>query len=220
MKRLTEQTGLSPWRNGGRIAMAGAKTSVKDRILQTALPLFAAQGFRATGIDRIIATSGVAKASFYRHFPSKDDLILACLERWHVSHFAALKVRAEEGDAKGRPLAVFDVLAVLAGEDAFRGDLLITAMVEFGQAQRAIADLVDSARQQMRDWFETLLSDAGFADLAEGLSYEWLLLYEGAMVGRLRGGDEAPARRARASAERSLQQIQLKRLLSKTLPVG
>jgi len=200
--------------------MAGAKTSVKDRILQTALPLFAAQGFRATGIDRIIAVSGVAKASFYRHFPSKDDLILACLERWHVSHFAALKIRVDAAEVKARPLAVFDALAVLAAENAFRGDLLIAVMVEFGQGQAASAELVRSARRQLREWFEQLLAEADFSDMAEVLSHEWLLLYEGAMVGALHPDEEPAARRARSAAERSLQQIQLKRLLSKTLPVG
>ncbi|UDF04914.1 TetR/AcrR family transcriptional regulator [Asticcacaulis sp. AND118] len=197
--------------------MSGAKTGVKDRILQTALPLFAGQGFRATGIDRIIADSAVAKASFYRHFPSKDDLILACLERWHISHFAALKMAVEDVEVKSRPLALFDVLPEVV-EASLRGDLLITATVEFGNARPAIADMVASARRQVREWFEVLLGEAGYADLAEGLSHEWLLLYEGAMVGSLRETPAHASRWARANAERSLQQIQLKRLLSKTLP--
>lgn len=200
--------------------MAGAKTSVKDRILQTALPLFASQGFRATGIDRIIAVSGVAKASFYRHFPSKDALILACLERWHVSHFAALKMRVETAEVRTRPLAVFEAMAVLPAEDAFRGDLLIAVMVEFGSGHAAFADLVRSARRQLCEWFEQLLTDADFTDMAAVLSQEWLLLYEGAMVGALHPEEEPAALRARSAAERSLQQIQLKRLLSKTLPQG
>ncbi|ESQ79097.1 TetR/AcrR family transcriptional regulator [Asticcacaulis sp. YBE204] len=191
------------------------KPGVKDRILQTALPLFAASGFKATGIDRIIAASGVAKASFYRHFPSKDDLVLACLEGWHVSQFAALKMKVEESDDKSRPLAVFEVLA---GDNGFRGDLLITALIELGEDKAAVTAMVALARRQMREWFEALLRAADFADMAEVLSHEWLLLYEGAMIATVRAPQEHPARRARAAAERSLQQIQLKRLLSKTLP--
>lgn len=194
------------------------KPGVRERILQTALPLFTASGFRATGIDRIIAASGVAKASFYRHFPSKDDLVLACLEGWHVSQFAALKIRVEESDDKARPLAVFDALAALAGERQFRGDLLITALIEMGEDKTAVTAMVALARRQMREWFEVLLRAADFADMAEVLSHEWLLLYEGAMIAAVRSPQEQPARRARAAAERSLQQIQLKRLLSKTLP--
>ncbi|MCA1936953.1 TetR/AcrR family transcriptional regulator [Asticcacaulis sp.] len=197
--------------------MAGTKTGVRDRIVQTALPLFATQGFRATGIDRIIADSAVAKASFYRHFPSKDDLILACLERWHISHFAALKIAVEAGEVKSRPLSLFDALPQVS-EATMRGDLLITATVEFGSAKPAIADVVAAARHQLREWFETLLGEAGYADMADSLSHEWLLLYEGAMIGSLRETPQQAARCARANAERSLQQIQLKRLLSKTLP--
>ncbi|MDC7684855.1 helix-turn-helix domain containing protein [Asticcacaulis sp. BYS171W] len=194
------------------------KTGVRDRILHTALPLFVASGFKATGIDRIIAASGVAKASFYRHFPSKDDLVLACLEGWHVSQFAALKMKVEASDDKARPLAVFDALAAQAADRAFRGDLLITALIELGDDKAAVTAMVALARRQMREWFEGLLTAADFADMAEVLSHEWLLLYEGAMVAGVRAPQEHPARRARAAAERSLQQIQLKRLLSKTLP--
>jgi AcrR family transcriptional regulator len=197
--------------------MAGTKTGVRDRILQTALPLFITQGFRATGIDRIIAESAVAKASFYRHFPSKDDLILACLERGHISHFAALKIAVEAVEVKSRPLSLFDVLPDVS-EATMRGDLLITATVEFGTAKPAIADVVAAARRQLREWFDALLTEAGYADMAETLSHEWLLLYEGAMIGALRQTPAQAARWARANAERSLQQIQLKRLLSKTLP--
>lgn len=197
--------------------MAGTKTGVRDRIVRTALPLFAMQGFRATGIDRIIADSAVAKASFYRHFPSKDDLILACLERWHISHFAALKIAVEAGEVKSRPLSLFDSLPQVS-EATLRGDLLITATVEFGSGKPAIADVVAAARHQLREWFETLLGEAGYADMADSLSHEWLLLYEGAMIGALRETTQQAARCARANAERSLQQIQLKRLLSKTLP--
>lgn len=197
--------------------MAGTKTGVRDRIVQTALPLFATQGFRATGIDRIIADSAVAKASFYRHFPSKDDLILACLERWHISHFAALKIAVDESEVKARPLSLFDALPQVA-DATLRGDLLITAMVEFAATKPAIADVVAAARRQLRDWFDALLGEAGYADMAETLSHEWLLLYEGAMIGALRETPAQAARCARANAERSLQQIQLKRLLSKTLP--
>jgi len=57
--------------------------SARDRILETAQRLFYRHGIRAVGVDRIIAESGVAKMSFYRHFPSKRDLVIAFLERRH-----------------------------------------------------------------------------------------------------------------------------------------
>jgi AcrR family transcriptional regulator len=57
--------------------------SARDRILRTAHDLFYADGLRATGIDRVIAEAGVTKVTFYRHFPSKNDLILAYLNLRH-----------------------------------------------------------------------------------------------------------------------------------------
>lgn len=193
------------------------KATVRERIVETALPLFCAQGFRATGIDKIIAASGVAKASFYRHFPSKDDLVLATLAQWHAGQFLALKASTEKADEKTRPLAVFDALAKLMDEPAFRGCLLNTALMELGGEARVRA-LVGVAKSEMRVWFEEGLAAAGFADMAEALSHEWLMLYDGAMITAVRDGNDMAAKRARATAERSLQQIQLKRLLSKTLP--
>ena len=65
-----------------------AQPSARDHILDTAKRLFYRDGFRATGIDRIVAESGVAKMSLYRHFPSKDDLIAAFLD-WRHAHWTA-----------------------------------------------------------------------------------------------------------------------------------
>eukprot|EP01036_Dinobryon_divergens_P021358 gene21358-29320_t len=58
-----------------------ARASARDRILAAAGPLFYRDGYRAVGVDRVITMSGVAKATFYKHFPAKDDLIIAWLDR-------------------------------------------------------------------------------------------------------------------------------------------
>ncbi len=58
--------------------------SARDRILAVAGPLFYREGYRGVGVDRVIAEAGVAKATFYRHFPAKDDLIIACIDRAEV----------------------------------------------------------------------------------------------------------------------------------------
>jgi AcrR family transcriptional regulator len=63
------------------LVTAGKPLSARDRILQVAGPLFYREGYRAIGIDRVIAEADVAKATFYKHFPSKDDLIVACIAR-------------------------------------------------------------------------------------------------------------------------------------------
>lgn len=192
-----------------------SQISVKDRIVGTALELFYAHGLRATGIDRIIRESGVAKASFYRHFPSKDLLIAEVLRHWHEADFAALRQAVEVVEPKQRPLEIFTVLAGRAQAEGYRGCALNNAVAELADRSHAGFARVVEAKAEIRQWFETLLSEAGFADLAAELSQEWLLLYDGALTVALRQPEAG--RVAYVTAERVLQQIQLKRLLSKRL---
>jgi AcrR family transcriptional regulator len=110
--------------------------SARERILDTARSLFYRDGLRATGIDRIIAESGVAKMSLYRHFPSKNDLIAAFLD-WRHTHW--MEWFAGSVDAR---LAATPELAVLAdalgewfGQDDFRGCAFINAVAETGAGE-------------------------------------------------------------------------------------
>ena len=89
--------------------MTSHSASAHDRILLTAHDLFYRNGIRATGIDRVIAESGVAKQTFYRHFPSKNDLIRAYLDyrhqRWMAWFTEALSRHGQNASAIGRALA-------------------------------------------------------------------------------------------------------------------
>jgi AcrR family transcriptional regulator len=110
-----------------------AQASARDRILDTAKRLFYRDGLRATGIDRIVAESGVAKMSLYRHFASKDDLIAAFLD-WRHDHWTSWFTAAVEARlARHEGLAaVADVLGEWFGQDDFRGCAFINAVAETG----------------------------------------------------------------------------------------
>jgi AcrR family transcriptional regulator len=110
-----------------------AQPSARDRILDTAKRLFYRDGFRATGIDRIVAESGVAKMSLYRHFPSKDDLIAAFLD-WRHAHWTSWFTAAVEARLarKAELAAVADALGEWFGQDDFRGCAFINAAAETG----------------------------------------------------------------------------------------
>ncbi len=106
--------------------------SAKDRILTTALRLFYRDGIRATGIDKIIAESGVAKMSFYRHFPSKNDLIRAFLEARHEIWMGQFRAAVERRFAEEGFAAIARALSEWFGEPDFRGCAFINTVAETG----------------------------------------------------------------------------------------
>jgi AcrR family transcriptional regulator len=122
----------------------------RDRILLTAHDLFYREGIRATGIDRVIAESGVTKVTFYRHFPSKNDLVLAFLAyrhaRW-MNWFTEALARHGAGRGKGLD-ALVPALAEWFGDAGYRGCAFIHSVGELGGA---LPEVVDIARQHKDD---------------------------------------------------------------------
>src|SRR5690242_13103389 len=112
----------------------GTRAGARDRILDTAYDLFSRHGIRAVGVDRIIAESGVAKMSLYRHFPSKDDLVIAFLdtrhERW-AEAWLATELERRTDTPTGRLLAMFDLLGEWFAREDFEGCSFVKVMLEF-----------------------------------------------------------------------------------------
>lgn len=117
-------------------APGAAVPSPRDRILTSAHDLFYCDGIRATGIDGVIAASGVAKATFYRHFPSKDDLILAFLDHRHARWMAWFTdaLRRHGGGGVHGIDALVPALAEWFGAAGYRGCAFINSVTELGAA--------------------------------------------------------------------------------------
>jgi len=132
--------------SSSRAASPGAPPSPYDRILRTAHDLFYRDGIRATGIDRVIADSGVAKLTFYRQFASKDDLIRAFLEfrheRWMAWFTGAL---ARHGNGPG---ALVPTLREWLASADFRGCAFLNSVGELGGT---MPDVVEIARRHKAD---------------------------------------------------------------------
>ena len=131
----------------------------RERILVTAHELFYRDGLRATGIDRLIAESGVAKLTFYRHFPSKDDLIRTFLDyrhqRWMAWFVDAL---GRHGAAPGGGLAPLqEAMAEWFGDPAFRGCAFINAVAEVGATLPGVVQIAQRHKQDMRQVIAELL---------------------------------------------------------------
>jgi AcrR family transcriptional regulator len=176
----------------------GGRDSGRERVLETAYELFSRHGTRAVGVDRIIAESGVAKMTLYRNFASKDDLILAFLERreerWTREWLQATVERRAETPAQ-RLLAIFDTFAEWFARDDFEGCSFINVMLEIDDPGSPVRR--ESVRQlsEIRGFIGGLAKDAGIDDV-DGFARQWHILMKGCIVAAAEG-DRLAAARAR-----------------------
>jgi len=175
-------------------AAAAERTSAaRQRILDTAFRLFYARGIRAVGVDLIIAESGVAKATFYKHFPAKDDLVVAYLDKVDVIWTGQLTSAAEAaGPAPAEQLVgMFDALASACHREGYRGCAFINAAAE-SQPGTAVHDRTVAHKAAVRAWVRDLAEAAGAADPASLARSLTLLLDGGLASGSLDAGPDAP----------------------------
>ncbi|GID30257.1 TetR/AcrR family transcriptional regulator [Paractinoplanes brasiliensis] len=158
------------------------KASARDRLLAAADELFYAEGVHTVGIDRVIERAGVAKASLYSTFGSKEELVRAYLEGRHKVRRTRLLAGLENyDDPRDRLLGVFDVLADLAGTPGFRGCAFYNASAE-SPTGGPVEEVSNANRAWTRGLFFELSRDAGARDPA-ALADQLVVLYDGAMVG-------------------------------------
>jgi AcrR family transcriptional regulator len=157
------------------------KPSARERLLAAADELFYAEGVHTVGIDRIIERAGVAKASLYSCFGSKDELVRAYLEGRHEIRRSRLLAGLERyADPADRLLGVFDVLGELAGTAGFRGCAFYNASAESGPGG-PVEEVSAASRAWTRGMFTELARDAGAHDPI-ALAEQLVILYDGAMV--------------------------------------
>jgi AcrR family transcriptional regulator len=177
------------------------QTDARERILEAAYELFSRNGIRAVGIDAIIERSGVARMTLYRHFGSKDALVLAFLarreERW-TKDWLQREVHERATDPAERLLAIFDVFDDWFQREDFEGCSFINVLLEIGdrrhELNRASADYLARIRAFVTD----LAAQAGVAD-PDALAHKWHILMKGSIVAAGEG-DRQAARRAREVA--------------------
>ena len=173
-------------------------TPVRERILSAAYALFSRHGIRAVGIDAIIRESGVAKMTLYRHFPSKDDLVLAFLgQRETLWTTAWLRAEVERRASKPRDrlLAIFDVFSEWFNVPGFEGCSFINVMLETSDQQSPIRKASVECLARIRGFLQELAAAAGVRDSAD-FAAKWHILMKGSIVAAAEGDIDA-ARRAR-----------------------
>jgi AcrR family transcriptional regulator len=172
----------------------------RERILETASGLFYARGIRAVGVDLIIAESGVAKATFYKHFPAKDDLVVAYLDKvdtiWSAQLHSAARAAGE--DPGEQLVGMFDALASACRREGYRGCAFINAAAESVPGTPVHRRTVEH-KDSVRDWVRDLATEAGAVDPA-GLARTLTLLLDGGLADGALSADPRVADDAKESA--------------------
>jgi AcrR family transcriptional regulator len=156
--------------------------TARERLLSAADELFYQEGVHRVGIDRVIERAGVAKASLYSAFGSKEELVLAYLKARADRRVARVMARvARYDEPRDQILGVFDVLAERVAEPGFRGCAFVRASSEGAPEDSKVSEVCRAARAWTRQLFVKLAHDFGAAD-PERLGQQLVLLYDGVLV--------------------------------------
>jgi AcrR family transcriptional regulator len=177
----------------------------RERLVATAVDLFYRNGFGAVGIDRVIATAGVTKTTFYKHFEGKDDLMVAAVQRrdeWESQAWDRA-VRKLAGDDPARQLlAMLDVMDLWFNDPDFHGCMFMNTAAEFPNPHDPVHQAAAAHRRRSRDHYRNLAQAAGAdATAAETFADCFTALIEGALVLRQTQGRNDAARVVRPAVE-------------------
>lgn len=178
-----------------------ASSSKRQVIVDTAYALFKRHGFHATGIDRIIADAGVAKMTMYRHFPTKDALIVEVLQK-RADRFERQLDDLDAGlsTSGDKVLQIFGWYERWFATADFHGCVFQHALAEFGDRENPIHKAASTQKSRLRDRVEHILSGALSHPAAGRLAMALVLLLEGATLLAQMGQGDRAIREARAAA--------------------
>jgi AcrR family transcriptional regulator len=183
-------------------AEEGRRSSVGERILATADELFYREGIRAVGIQRVIDEAGIAKASLYAHYASKDDLVAACMERRGQAARAAMvaALDAAPDNPRAKLLALFDYQRQAVGDAAFRGCPVMKTHTELTEPDHPARRITAAHRQSLLELFARLVKEAGLRS-PDYVAGALIVLFDGAVATTVVDGDPNATRYARLAAE-------------------
>jgi AcrR family transcriptional regulator len=188
------------------VEAASTQPGARERILETAYELFSRKGVRGVGVDEVIDRAGVAKATLYRHFASKDDLVVAFLERreqrW-TRDWVEAEARRRGSTPEEQLLAIFEAFDEWFRRDDFEGCSFINVLLELHPehpANRASVRHLGNIRSIVR----RLAEEAGLRDPGS-FAHSWHILMKGSIVAAGEGDVEA-AQRARSLAQLLIEQ--------------
>jgi AcrR family transcriptional regulator len=187
---------FGPMATAAQPAAAQPRPDARKRILETAYDLFSRRGIRAVGIDEVIERADVAKATLYRHFPSKDALALAFLElreeRW-TRDWVEAEARRLGNTPEERLLAIFDAFDGWFRSGDFEACSFINVLLEMNDPRNPLAQASAAYLENIRVILKTFAEEAGLSD-PDGFAHSWHILMKGSIVAAAEGDVDAAQR--------------------------
>lgn len=180
----------------------------RGRLVATAVELFYRKGFNAVGIDEILADAGVTKTTFYKHFQSKAELMVAAIEmrdEWETRAWLEGARKLAGDEARAQLLALFDILDVWFNDEDFGGCMFLNAASEFPNPNDPVHQAAAAHKISNRNLVRDLAREAGAQD-PETFSDLFMMLFEGALVLRQVYGRSDAARSARPAIEKLIDE--------------
>ncbi|MDQ6877243.1 MAG: TetR/AcrR family transcriptional regulator [Candidatus Dormibacteraeota bacterium] len=182
------------------------ETGARERLVTTAYELFSRRGIRDVGVDEVIARANVAKATLYRHFRTKDELVLAFLERretrW-TREWVEQQARRRAKTPEGQLLAIFDLFDEWFHRDDFEACSFINVLLEMGPEHPAGGESIRQL-ENIRSVVRGLAQEAGLRD-PDSFARSWHILMKGSIISAAEGDTDA-ARRAQPIARLVIDQ--------------
>lgn len=181
--------------------------SRRELLIRTAVDLFYKHGYHATGIDKILTTAGVSKPTLYRHFESKDELIVAALNRWDEDsrEWLADGMKRHGNTPREQIIGLFDTLEEWFSEEGFHGCIFVSATLEYPKVDSPI----HQAAAAYKHWVAEYVCDravAAGASNPQRLAKRIAILMEGAIIAAQMGGGRNAARVAKEMALEIVEQ--------------
>lgn len=172
--------------------------ATRERILEATNRLFYEQGIRAISADRIIGEVGITKVTFYRHFHTKSDLVVAYLTQQATTEREWFQGMLRPGDPVGSLHAIAAGIGDVSCAPGFRGCAFINAAAEFSDPHDPVRTVVDEHRQWMLESFADIAVAAGTRD-PQAAARQFMLARDGAMVNGYLGDPQSVAGTLRAT---------------------
>lgn len=156
--------------------------TLREKILQTASHLFQTRGINSTGVDTIVAVAGTTKMTLYKHFASKENLIIEVLKKNHqdFQNWLSEKLNSSSKNPNEKLQKLFEFIEEWVTSPDFQGMGFIKASAEFPNEENLVHQLSSEQSRQFRQYIGNLANEAGVKD-ANGLALQLSLLFEGAM---------------------------------------